>query len=246
MLTVTNLCRSYGTVQVLKGVDFSLESGSIGALTGPSGVGKTTLLNVIAGLDRPDIGAVHWHKRTLTSDREWQPPWARPFAMVFQQFGLWPHLTVADHLRVVLRARRELTRTKQRGLCDRWLTRLQLKDLSSRYPGELSGGQQQRVAIARSLARDPELLLLDEPFSLLDEATARITWDVVRDWREESAGTMLVVTHDMAWIRRFATRVFLLQRDGLRERLASEESSSRRESGRWSSALRSEAWEADG
>jgi ABC-type sulfate/molybdate transport systems ATPase subunit len=217
MLKVIAIVKSHGDARVLDGVHLSLGQGAIGAITGPSGAGKTTLLHLIAGLDRPDRGAILWQGRELSSAHAWQPPWARPVAVAFQHFGLWPHIDVAGHLDLVVRVRKDLSRSDRRATCERWLSRLQLSDLAHRYPGELSGGQQQRVAIARSLARAPQLLLMDEPFAFLDGTTAQVAWDAVSEWRDESGGTLLVVTHDLDWIARFATQRFVLDESGLRE-----------------------------
>jgi iron(III) transport system ATP-binding protein len=215
MLKVSALSKSYGSTHVLSGIGFVLERCAVGVLTGPSGAGKTTLLNLIAGLDRPQSGSIQWNERIVTGPGEWQPPWERPFATVFQHFALWPHLTVAGHLDLVLGARREFPRTRRRELREHWLARLKIADLSSRYPAELSGGQQQRVAIARALSRNPQLLLMDEALSLLDESTAHTVWDAVQNWRSDTGGTILVVTHDKSWIAQFATQIFVLDADGL-------------------------------
>jgi iron(III) transport system ATP-binding protein len=220
MLCLSGLSKSHGERPVLNGLELALERGEIAAIAGMSGAGKTTLLRLIAGLDQPGNGAIRWCNRTLAGPRSWVPPWQRPFAMVFQDLGLWPHLTVAEHIAFVLRSRRDLKRRDRKRIELRWLEQLLISDLSRRYPAELSGGQQQRVAIARSLARGPELLLLDESFSHLDETTAQNVWAAVSAWRSESAGTILTVTHDTDWIKNHATQWFGLEAGQLRRRMA--------------------------
>lgn len=211
MLTVENVSKEYDGRAVLNSVSFTLSRGSVGALCGASGAGKTTLLHLIAGLDRPREGRIRWDDDVLTGAGAWRPPWTRPFATVFQHLSLWPHVSVADHLLWVLRARRAGARTECREIIAHWLGKLEIADLAGRFPGELSGGQQQRVAVARSLAACPALLLLDEAWSLLDAHSARITWNAIDQWRQETRATVLAVTHDMSWTERFATQRLTLE-----------------------------------
>ena len=220
MLLLSALVKSHGDRRVLDGLDMELERGAVAAISGISGAGKTTLLRLIAGLDRPGNGEMSWRDRTLAGPSSWVPPWHRPFAMVFQDLGLWPHLTVSEHMAFVLRSRRNLTRTDRKRLELHWLAQLRISDLSRRYPAELSGGQQQRVAIARSLARGPELLLLDESLAHLDDATAQNVWSVISAWRIETGGTVLAVTHNTDWIQNHATIWFALEEGRLRYRAA--------------------------
>jgi len=216
MLRLSAVSKSHGDRQVLHAVDLALDRGVVAAITGPSGAGKTTLLRLISGLDRPDAGEITWGGQALAAPHEWQPPWQRPFAMVFQDLGLWPHMTVAEHVDFVLRSRPDLARRSRKQLLDRWLIQLQLCDLSQRFPAELSGGQQQRVAIARSLARRPELLLLDEAFSHLDDVTARVAWDAIAAWQSDASGTVLAVSHDAHWMDVHATERLVLESGSLR------------------------------
>jgi ABC-type Fe3+/spermidine/putrescine transport system ATPase subunit len=216
MLRLSAVSKSHGDRPVLDAVDFALERGAVAAITGASGVGKTTLLRLVSGLDRPESGEISWRGQVLAAPHAWQPPWQRPFAMVFQDLGLWPHMTVAEHVDFVLRSQPGLTRHSRKQQVDRWLAQLQIAEMSRKFPAELSGGQQQRVAIARSLARRSELLLLDEAFSHLDEATARITWDAIAVWQSDASGTVLAASHDARWIQEHATESFLLERGSLR------------------------------
>jgi ABC-type Fe3+/spermidine/putrescine transport system ATPase subunit len=220
MLRLSAVSKSHGERQVLDAVDLALERGTVAAITGPSGAGKTTLLRLISGLDRPEAGEISWCGQVLAAAQAWQPPWDRPFAMVFQDLGLWPHMTVSEHVDFVLRSQPGLTRRSRKQLLDRWLVQLQISEMSRRFPAELSGGQQQRVAIARSLARRPELLLLDEAFSHLDEVTARIAWDAISAWQSDASGTVLAASHDARWIQVHATESLVLENGALRRQAA--------------------------
>ena len=211
MLALEHLTHSYSDRRVLNGITLGLPQGTLTVLTGASGAGKSTLLHVMSGVERCDGGTLTWSGRVLDGGGHWVPPWERPFATVFQSLGLWPHLTVADHLEFVLRGRREVPWRRRRVYRESTLRALDIADLRSRYPRELSGGQQQRVAIARSLARDPQLLLLDEPFSQLDAATATVAWGAVDAWRRGKGGTALLVSHDPHWIAAHAERTCHLE-----------------------------------
>lgn len=196
MLNVSSLSHSLGPTEVLNGVDVDVPANSIVAITGPSGAGKTTLLRLIAGVDTPDTGRIAWCSSQVAGPERWVPPWQRPFAMVFQDLALWPHLRVRQHLDFVLKGRRGLPRAERQRIRDRRLGQLHIDDLANRYPSELSGGQQQRVAIARALVREPELLLLDEPFAHIDGSLAGMIWQAIREWREAAGATIVIVTHN--------------------------------------------------
>jgi len=167
--------------------------GAFTALLGPSGCGKTTLLNVVAGHLRPDGGRIEVGGRTVAGDGAWVAPQDRRVAMVFQDYALFPHLTVAENVAFALpRERRRDGAARAREL----LGLLDVADLAERRPTEISGGQQQRVALARALAQEPELVLLDEPFSSLDQGTRdEVRTEMIGRLRETGLAC-LVVTHD--------------------------------------------------
>jgi iron(III) transport system ATP-binding protein len=215
MLRLNDVSMFHGGRSVLRALDLTIERGEIVVVAGESGAGKTSLLRLIAGLDRPHNGQISWCDRSLAATDAWMPPWERPFAMVFQDLGLWPHLTVLEHLVLVLQSRPYVGRAGRKRLAQSCLARLRIPDLSHRYPAELSGGQQQRVAIARSLVRAPELLLLDEPFAHLDPMTAEVVWSSISDWRDATRGTILAVTHEPAWAAIHATQLWSLQQGRL-------------------------------
>lgn len=199
MLILQGVRKLLGGRAVLHGIDLTLRPGTVTAVRGASGAGKSTLLHVICGVEPVDAGAVRWADRRLDGEGEWLPPWKRPFAVVFQQLGLWPHLTVEQHLDFVLRTRMFGRRRADVLKRDSVLESLELLDLKKRYPSELSGGQAQRVAVARTLIRSPELLLLDEPLGGLDAHLRTVVWSAIEGWQKRSGGTVVVVSHDMEW-----------------------------------------------
>jgi len=193
LLEVRDLHLAYGELAVVHGLSFSLQRGAIGCLLGPSGCGKTTVLRCIAGFEPPRQGEIVLSGARVSAPGFLLPPEKRRIGMVFQDFALFPHLTVADNIAFGLRtwpARERATRVRE-------LTELVRLEASVRqYPHELSGGQQQRVALARALAPRPELLLLDEPFSNLDVELREQLSVEVRDVIKASGATAVLVTHD--------------------------------------------------
>ncbi|WP_018151876.1 ABC transporter ATP-binding protein [Leeia oryzae] len=185
-----------------------LEAGETLVLLGPSGCGKTTLLRQVAGLETLDSGSVCWQKRDMASI----PPEQRRFAMVFQDYALFAHLTVGENVAFALVEQQQSKSVieTQVGL---WLTRLQISHLAHRYVHELSGGQQQRVAVARALAANPQLLLLDEPFSNLDAVLRLELQAMLRALLVETGQTALMVTHDQQEAFALADQIAMM-RDG--------------------------------
>lgn len=173
--------------------DLVLDSGRIGCLLGPSGCGKSTVLRAIAGFEPVRAGTISLGEVLLSSPTTHLPPEQRRVGMMFQEYALFPHLTAAQNVAFGLR---RLGRAARQVRTAAMLELVGLADAGSRYPHELSGGQQQRIALARALAPEPALLLLDEPFSNLDGATRqRLTVDV-RDILRAAAQTALLVTHN--------------------------------------------------
>jgi iron(III) transport system ATP-binding protein len=193
LLEIDDLRHAYGEQLVVRGVSFALERGAIGCLLGPSGCGKTTVLRCIAGFEPVQHGAIRLNGATVSAPGTLVPPEARRIGMVFQDYALFPHLTVADNIGFGLHrlAREERTQRIHE------LARLvHLAEELHKYPHEISGGQQQRVALARALAPRPELLLLDEPFSNLDvELRERLSLEL-REIIKASGATAVLVTHD--------------------------------------------------
>jgi polar amino acid transport system ATP-binding protein len=215
--------KSFGALEVLKGIDMDVDAGSVTCIMGPSGSGKSTFLRCINHLERIDAGEIHLDGELLgyrlVGDvlHEMRPrEIARQRAkvgMVFQRFNLFPHMTALEN--VVEGPRRALRKPKaeaeQRGM--ELLARVGLAGKAQAYPSQLSGGQQQRVAIARSLAMDPKLMLFDEPTSALDPELVGEVLRVMRELAEEGM-TMLVVTHEVGFARQVADAVVFMD-DGV-------------------------------
>ncbi len=193
MLTLNNVAQSYGSKAVLRDIGFHLEPGQIGCLLGPSGCGKTTALRLVAGFETLQAGEIRIGADRVGAPGFSMPPEKRQVGLVFQDYALFPHLSVADNIGFGLRA---LDRARREQRIGEMLRLVGLTREARRYPHQLSGGQQQRVALARALAPKPRLLLLDEPFSNLDVALREKLAIEVRDILKHEGITALLVTHD--------------------------------------------------
>lgn len=193
LLQVNNVSKSYKDIPVSKDVSFSLAKGEIGCLLGPSGCGKTTLLRVIAGFEKIEKGEVLIHNRLVSSVNKAVAPEHRSIGMVFQDYALFPHMTVFENVSFGIR---QLKQSIKRERVHDILSLVGLAEISNKYPHEISGGQQQRIALARALAPQPDLLLLDEPFSNLDAVLRERLSIEVRDILKELGTTALLVTHN--------------------------------------------------
>jgi multiple sugar transport system ATP-binding protein len=190
-LSIRNVTRHYGAVQILKGIDIEVDSGEFLILVGPSGCGKSTLLNIIAGLDVPTSGTVHIAGRDVTNAL----PKDRDIAMVFQSYALYPNMNVAQNIAFGLEMR-NVPKPQREAAIARVSKMLQIEHLLDRKPGQLSGGQRQRVAMGRALARDPTLFLFDEPLSNLD-AKLRVEMRAeIKHLHHRAQVTTVYVTHD--------------------------------------------------
>lgn len=206
---VAGLNKSFGANHVLRGIDLDVAPGEVVCLIGPSGSGKSTLLRCVNLLEKPDSGVVTVGEFTVTDEDVDLDVLRRHVGMVFQQFNLFPHLSVLENctvaqLKVLKRGKAEAV-----DVARRQLARVGLAELEDRYPDQLSGGQQQRVAIARALAMRPEILLLDEVTSALDPELVAGVLDVLREVAETTDITMLCVTHEMGFARDVADRVLV-------------------------------------
>lgn len=191
VLEINGLSKSYdGAVFALKDCNFNLEKGKICAVVGESGSGKSTLIRLIAGLERPEKGTIKILGKTVSSESIIEDPQDRNVGLVFQDLALFPHLTVAQNISFGLKENKK-EKVKQ------LLEVIQLEGYEKQYPSQLSGGQEQRVAIARTLALEPELLLLDEPFSSLDAGLKSDLRNQVKNIVNNLGTSMMFITHDI-------------------------------------------------
>ncbi|SEF82709.1 polar amino acid transport system ATP-binding protein [Thermomonospora echinospora] len=209
MVEIRDLHKSFGALEVLRGIDFTVDQGQVICIIGPSGSGKSTLLRCVNLLETPTRGQVFVEGEELTHPDVDIDAARRRVGMVFQQFNLFPHLKVLEN--VTIAQRRVLKRGKAEAekVARDNLAKVGLADKAGSYPAQLSGGQQQRVAIARALAMNPDLMLFDEPTSALDPELVGDVLAVMRQLAEEGM-TMLVVTHEMGFAREVADRVVFM------------------------------------
>jgi sulfate/thiosulfate transport system ATP-binding protein len=214
-IVVRGANKRYGDFAALDNVDFEVPAGSLTALLGPSGSGKSTLLRAIAGLDQPDSGTITIDGRDVTR----LPPQRRGIGFVFQHYAAFKHLTVRDNVAFGLKIRRR-PKAEINEKVDNLLEVVGLSGFQTRYPSQLSGGQRQRMALARALAVDPQVLLLDEPFGALDAKVREDLRAWLRRLHDEVHVTTVLVTHDQAEALDVADRIAVL-RDGRIEQVGS-------------------------
>jgi sulfate/thiosulfate transport system ATP-binding protein len=202
---VSSATRRFGDFTALDDVSVEIPSGSLTALLGPSGSGKSTLLRVIAGLERPDTGSVEIDGRDATD----LPPQRRGVGFVFQHYAAFKHMTVRENVAFGLKVARR-PKTEIRARVDELLELVQLPGLADRYPAQLSGGQRQRMALARSLATQPSVLLLDEPFGALDARVRQELRAWLRHLHDEVHVTTVFVTHDQEEAMEVADRIVVM------------------------------------
>lgn len=209
MLSVDGMRFHRGVVPVIKNLSLECGAGEVFVLMGPSGSGKTTLLRLIAGLERPDDGEIQIGGRLASTPRYLLPPYRRRVGMVFQDLALWPHMTIAQHLDFVLRTS-ERSGENRRHRIRELLDIVRLPKPQNCYPHELSGGERQRLAIARVLAGDPRVLLLDEPLANLDRRLRRTLLKEINDLSRQLGTTIIYVTHDLWEAQHLDGRVAVL------------------------------------
>ena len=210
-LTIMNLEKNFNDVMALNDISLEVQEGEFCSLLGASGSGKTTLLRVIAGFESPDKGSLEINGKNLNS----LPIANRNIGMVFQNYALFPHMSVRENVAFGL----EMQKLKKMDINKRVNEALQLVDLmneAARFPNQLSGGQQQRVAIARSLCMNPKIMLFDEPTSALDPEMISEVLDVIIDLANDGM-TMVVVTHEMGFARKVADRIIFMDHGNIVE-----------------------------
>lgn len=214
MLKVTNIQCQYDHQPVLKDISFQVGKGEICALLGPSGCGKTTILRAIAGFHSPSKGSISLDDKILNNNHITVAPELRQIGMVFQDYALFPHLTVQENIAFGIT---KLKKQQQQQIIDTLISLIKLEDTTRRYPHELSGGQQQRVALARALAPNPKLLLLDEPFSNLDIGLRRHLNIEVKEILKQYGTSAILVTHDQEEAFAFGDKIGLINEGHLQQ-----------------------------
>ncbi|HRY23599.1 MAG: amino acid ABC transporter ATP-binding protein [Geminicoccaceae bacterium] len=209
MIRIEDVSKWYGTFQVLKDCSTSVERGEVVVICGPSGSGKSTLIKCVNGLEPFDKGSIEVAGMRLENPRTDQTKLRTRIGMVFQNFELFPHLTIMGNLTLAQRKAIGRPRAAAEEKGRMLLERVGLADQAMKYPGQLSGGQQQRVAIARALAMDPLAMLFDEPTSALDPEMIHEVLDVMVELADEGM-TMVCVTHEMGFARKVAHRVVFM------------------------------------
>ena len=205
-LEIVSVSKTFDSVKALQNVSLHIEQGELFFLLGPSGCGKTTLLRIIAGLEAADSGSIKIEGRDIVSTAAHE----RQMGVVFQQYALWPHMTVGENLSFGLELR-NTTRKEIQNAVVQALETVQMAGYEKRYPHQLSGGQQQRVALARALALSPQVILLDEPFSNLDARLRGEVREEIKEIQRRLNQTMIVVTHDQTDALATADRIAVLR-----------------------------------
>ena len=217
LLSIQDVTKRYGRTMAVDGLSLDLAKGEFVSLLGPSGCGKTTLLRLVAGFSEPDSGTILIEGRSMRG----VPPARRNLGLVFQNYSLWPHMTVAENVAFGLDCRGIRAAERRLRVAD-CLSLVQLESLAGRYPRELSGGQQQRVALARALAYQPTILLLDEPLSALDRQLREDLQRELRRLQRELGVTTILVTHDQDEALALSNRIAVMN-GGRIEQLGSPE-----------------------
>ena len=216
-INIRHLNKWYGKYHALKNIDLNVKKGERLVICGPSGSGKSTLIRCINRLENYQEGEIRLDGEVLTGSTKQTRDLRRKVGMVFQQFNLFPHLTILDNLTLGPIWVNKQPRAQAEATARQYLERVGIREQADKYPGQLSGGQQQRVAIARALCMDSEVLLFDEPTSALDPEMIKEVLDVMIELAENSRITMLVVTHEMGFARTVADRIVFMDKGEILE-----------------------------
>ena len=216
MITVKNLHKSFGDVHVLTGIDEHIYPGEVVVIIGPSGSGKSTFLRCLNLLEQPTDGEIYVDNELITSPKTDVNKVRQKMGMVFQQFNLFPHLTIMENITLAPVKLKKMTKEEAGKKGQELLERVGLAEKANNYPAQLSGGQKQRVAIARALAMQPEIMLFDEPTSALDPEMVGEVLDVMKELAK-SGMTMVVVTHEMGFAREVGTRLLFMDQGVIME-----------------------------
>lgn len=222
MISVKNLHKSFGDKEILKGISTEIDTGDVVCIIGPSGSGKSTFLRCLNLLEVPDSGSVILDGIDLTDKHVNLNNQRMKMGMVFQQFNLFPHMTILENLTVAPIMLKKISKQDAEQKAMTLLNRIGLADKASDYPSKLSGGQKQRIAIVRALCMEPEVMLFDEPTSALDPEMVGEVLDVMKELAHEGM-TMVVVTHEMGFAREVSKRVMFMDEGVIMEENTPEE-----------------------
>ena len=216
MIKVKNLQKKFDGLEVLKGIDEHIEQGEVVVVIGPSGSGKSTFLRCLNLLETATDGEIYVDDEQINAPKVNVNRIRQKMGMVFQQFNLFPHLTIMENITLAPTLLKKMTKDEAVKRGQELLARVNLSEKADAYPAQLSGGQKQRVAIARALAMDPEIMLFDEPTSALDPEMVGEVLDVMKDLAK-SGMTMVIVTHEMGFAREVASRVLFMDQGVIME-----------------------------
>ena len=209
MIEIRNLHKSFGDLEVLKGIDLEIKKGEIVTIVGPSGSGKSTVLRCMNLLEVPTTGQIIFEGTDITDKKVNIDEVRQRIGMVFQNFNLFPNMTVLDNITLAPMRLKKLSKEEANKKAEGLLDRVGLLDKKDSYPSQLSGGQKQRIAIARALAMEPDMMLFDEPTSALDPEMVKEVLDVIKELAKEGM-TMAIVTHEMGFAKEVANRILFM------------------------------------
>jgi len=238
MIELKDVHKSFGKLNVLKGINLTVEEGEVVAVIGPSGSGKSTMLRCINQLETIDGGEILIDGETMQGNKRKIKHIRQKLGMVFQQFNLFPHLTVRDNISLAPKLNHLMDKVKMEAVVDDLLSKVGLLDKKESYPPQLSGGQQQRIAIARALAMNPKYMLFDEPTSALDPELIGEVLLVIRQLAEEGM-TLIIVTHELNFARDISDRIIIMDEGVIIEEGSPEQLFSNPKNERTRSFLRS-------
>jgi ABC-type Fe3+/spermidine/putrescine transport system ATPase subunit len=232
MIKIENVSKSYGSIQAVDNVTMTLAPDEVVVILGPSGCGKTSLLRLIAGFEYPDSGWIKMDDQMLSSKHQKLAPSRRHLNMVFQDLGLWPHMTVFNNIAFGLK-RSGITRQQIVARTKEILQQVSLQPHQQRFPSQLSGGEKQRLAIGRAIATTPDYLLLDEPFNNLDVILKQEMIDLLLALKKKMGMGILYVTHHLDEVLSLADRVIAMQHGQLRQIIENTQSFNEQELLTW-------------
>lgn len=222
MINVKNLHKKFGKLHVLQGIDVTIEKGEVVVVIGPSGSGKSTFLRCLNLLEQPTSGEIIFEGTNITDKKNDINKQRQKMGMVFQQFNLFPHLSVLDNVTLGPRKLKNESQAQAETNARALLKRIGLEEKANNYPAQLSGGQKQRIAIIRALAMSPDVMLFDEPTSALDPEMVGEVLEVMKELAAEGM-TMVVVTHEMGFAKEVGTRVLFMDEGMIKEEASPNE-----------------------